>query len=84
MGYGVQNGNQASRQKVAAVRVNFCPSIAKFLNTMDMFENTEDDKLEIQGLDIGTLGNTLSGCVTQDPRVGIRCYKSKSLGQLKY
>ena len=23
-----------------------------------------------QGWDVGTLGNTLSGCVTQDPRVG--------------
>ena len=23
-----------------------------------------------QGWDVGTLGNTLSGCITQDPRVG--------------
>ena len=23
-----------------------------------------------QGWDVGTLGNTISGCVTQDPRVG--------------
>ena len=27
-----------------------------------------------QGWDIGTLGNTLNGCVTQDPRVA-RCLK---------
>jgi len=37
---------------------------------------------EFQGWDIGTLGNTLSGCITQYPRVGPSklglCYPSYS------
>ena len=46
MGYKAHNSNQAVWWKVAIVRSNFSPFVVEFLNTTNMFKNTEDGKPE--------------------------------------